>query len=94
MLLFRIHAAPTWLITNAFTGAKLLPKSHPWRGKWFTLEDWHKCRTEVCWVFDTAFWISLIMIAVVLQSFRVELPLLPFEIQKGNRILQRETNRL
>lgn len=50
-----LASIPTWAITNAFS--PLLPKTHPWKNKWFTLRDWHQHETPTCRAFNTVGWV-------------------------------------
>ncbi|NIQ80612.1 MAG: hypothetical protein GTN93_21470 [Anaerolineae bacterium] len=51
-------AIPTWFLTNLFT--PFLPKSHKWHGRYFTLRDWHRGRTELTVQFDFVFWMGAV----------------------------------
>lgn len=63
-ILARLTCLPTWVITNAST--MVLPKGHPWRGKWFTLADWHEHRSDFCRFFDMTLWIKLVSLIIIL----------------------------
>jgi hypothetical protein len=45
-----------------------LPKSHPWRMRWFTLGDWTTKRTTLTKDFDTIFWIYFILVVFILLT--------------------------
>lgn len=58
---------PSWLLVNAITGARLVPKTHPWRGRWFTLRDWTQHSTQLTREFNLVAWVSAVCIAFVLH---------------------------
>jgi hypothetical protein len=69
----KLRALPTWILTNAIT--PFLCKGHPWRWRWFQLDDWHAGQTELCRKFDYALWWSgayslavLIIVLIILSS--------------------------
>ena len=43
-----------------------LPKTHPWHGRHFTLEDWYVNATPDCRQFDLTGWMMLICVSLVL----------------------------
>lgn len=61
-----IVAVPTWAMTNALT--PFLSKSHPWRGRWFPLADWHRYRTDETRFYDFALWWWFFSLCLVVLS--------------------------
>ena len=55
-MLLCLWALPTWLITNLLS--PVLPKDHPWKGRWFPLYDWAIKRTPLTEQFDLVLWVS------------------------------------
>jgi len=66
----RLRALPTWALTNAFTGSRLVPEKHPWHGRWFTLPEWYRGQTPECRMFDWCLWWSLLCLLVVLHTLK------------------------
>jgi len=55
--LFKIVCLPTWFIAKITF--KILPKQHKWkkgRTSFFTLTEWSKNSTNLCFLFDVFFW--------------------------------------
>lgn len=50
-------AWPSWMLTRAL--CPFLPKTHPWRGRRFSLKDWYLGRTKFTMDFDTVMWFIL-----------------------------------
>ena len=51
-----LAAFPTWALTIAIV--PLLPKSHPWHGRSFSLQDWHARQTALCRALDVLLYVS------------------------------------
>ena len=47
---------PTWFLTLLM--GPLLPKTHPWKGRYFPMQDWADCQTPLCKQLDWGLWIS------------------------------------
>jgi hypothetical protein len=60
-----LSSLPTWLLTSAIL--PFLPAEHPWKGRRFTLRDWHDHQTMMCRWFDFYLW-TLSALAVYLLS--------------------------
>lgn len=67
-LVERILLFPTWYLVNAV--APFLPKGHPWRGRWFTMEEWDHGATELTRGFSLALWLWLLAAILVTLAFK------------------------
>ena len=47
-------ALPTWLLLG--TMRHFMREDHPWKHRWFTLQDWYNGQTPSCRQFDWVFW--------------------------------------
>ena len=63
MMFNNICALPTWILGNIFT--EFLPKSHPWKNRWFKLSDWANVRTETTKYLDFALWGQIIFLIIL-----------------------------
>lgn len=61
MNLIKYTALPTWLALKAIQ--RLLPKTHPWHNRKFTLDEWTYGRTLICKLFDLNFWLIPVILA-------------------------------
>lgn len=52
-------AIPTWIVTNAI--APFLPKGHPWRGRYFTLNDRAENATEFTLKIGFYVWLNVFL---------------------------------
>jgi hypothetical protein len=62
----KIIVLPTWILIRLFL--PLLPATHPWYGRKFTLRDWAEHSTEITRVFSLFFWISTFCIIILIFS--------------------------
>lgn len=55
---------PTWLLVNILT--PILPKSHPWKGKKFTLTDWSNNSTDISFAISILLWSNFLSFIIIL----------------------------
>lgn len=59
----KLAGLPTWVLMNA--AMTFAPSDHPWKRKWFSLEDWTKGRSDLCKKYDLVFWMHGFSFAVL-----------------------------
>lgn len=57
-------AFPVWLMTNLTL--RVVPKTHPWHKRWFTLLAWRLGRTGFVKVLDLLIWESTILVPILI----------------------------
>ena len=50
-----------WVLTNVIIALDFMPKGHPWRRKFLTLESWVQAGTLFCWEISCVMWVNFIL---------------------------------
>lgn len=60
----KVLMIPTWLLVNLMI--PILPKTHPWKGKKFTLQDWTNGSTNITFSLSILLWGNFLSLLIVL----------------------------